>query len=309
MDLKAIQYIQEIVRCGSMAKAADNLYLSQSALSQYVNRLEKTLNVPLFERKGNRLHLTAEGTIFLREGGNILEAYENMCHHLLQYRTEQSDIARIGLSEFYGQFILPKLFPVMKTEYPQVKIQLVQESSNVLQKLVKEHVLDLCITPFIERQDGLSFEFICQEEIMVAVPSDCPALSQAVYNGDFPSLDIRALKDYPFIMMQKGQAFTEMGYEICSSSGFAPQVVCELTGWNSIYSLVAAKVGVSFLPKELAVRSNNADTVFCHIIAPVVPTRSITICTAKDHELPASSQNVIHVIKSIAADPDFFKAQ
>lgn len=306
MDLKAIQYVQQIVRCGSMTKAADNLYLSQSALSQYINRLEKMLGTPLFTRDHNRLSLTPAGEIFLREGGSILDAYEHMCQHIRQVESRSNEVIRMGISGFYGQFILPGLFSAIKQKAPQVQIQVVQETSPLLQNFVKEHMIDLCVSPFKAATEDLVFEYLCTEEIMIALPSDCPALSRTIPGDEFPSLDLRVLTDYPFLMMQKEQIFGPMGYDICSAAGFTPRVECELMGWSAMKSLVAAKLGITFLPREMAkVEPKDGPIVFCHIIAPIATTRPIMIATARDREQTLAVQNTIRLIKNIASAPDF----
>lgn len=306
MDLKAIQYVQEIVRSGSMTKAAERLYLSQSALSQYISRLEKSLDATIFRREANRLHLTPAGEIFLREGQNILSAYQHMCQHLRQANTNSNEIIRMGVSGFYGQFFLPRLFSAIKQDQLQIQLQVVQETSSSLQNLVREHVLDFCISPFGEASEDLVFEYLCTEEIMIALPSDSTALSQAIPGYDFPSLDISVLADSPFLMMREGQFFTPLGYRICDAAGFKPRVVCELMNWTAMRSLVAAKVGVSFLPREIA-RSAPKDgpISFCHVIAPIATTRPFMITTAKGRERSLAAQQTLRIIKSIASAPDF----
>lgn len=304
MDLRNVQYVQEIVRCGSMTKAADNLYLSQSALSQSVSRLERNLGAALFRREGGRLSLTREGEIFLREGGNILSAYENMVRHIRRVSSAGDDTVHLGISSFYGQYFLPELFPLMREEMPGAQLQPVQETSSILLNLVREHLLDFCVAPFQEAAGDLSFEYLCTEEIMAALPSDCPALSEALPGDGYPSLDVRALRDYPFLMMEKGQLFAPMGYRICASAGFEPRIACELRGWNSIACLVAAGVGVAFLPREMALKKNDAIS-FCHIIAPAATTRPVMIVTAKDRELSFPAESAVRLLKRIVAAPGF----
>lgn len=306
MDLKAIQYVQEIVRCGSMTKASESLYLSQSALSQYIHRLEKTLGTLLFDRETNRLRLTPAGEIFLREGNSIFNAYKNMCQHIRQVSSGSREEVRMGVSSFYRQFFLPNLTKALKKDHPQLQLQLVHEMSSILQNLVRDNILDFCVTPFGKPQEGLSFEFLCTEEIMIGIPSDSPVLSQTIPGADFPSIEMHALADYPFIMMNDEQLFTPLGYSICSAAGFTPHVACELMGWGAITALVAAKMGVAFLPREIAKASpRDGSIVFCHIIAPIVTTRAIVITTAKNSELTPAIQNTINIIKGIASAPDF----
>lgn len=308
MDLKAIQYVQEIVRCRSMTKAAENLYLSQSALSQYMKRLESTLGVPLFRKEGSRLQLTQKGEIFLREGTSILNAYENMIKHIEQTGTMEDSSVKLGVSGFYGQFFLPTLLPMLKEKCPNINLHLVQENSTVLQQLVKEHALDLCISPLPKETDGLIFEHLCMEEIMIAVQSDCAALSEAVPGDDFPSINLRALRDYPFLMMQRGQIFSENAYRLCASAGFEPHVSYELMSWSSIYTLMLARVdGVAFLPREITQHKllKNDGVTFCHIIAPAATTRPVMICLDASREPSPAELDVIRLIKEVTRQDGF----
>ena len=78
IELKTIQMIKAIEEEGSFQKAADVLYLSQPALSQYIKRVEKELSFNLYERSGGKCTLTEAGEVLLEEGTALLEQYEKM---------------------------------------------------------------------------------------------------------------------------------------------------------------------------------------------------------------------------------------
>ena len=83
MLLRQLEYYCAVCRNASFTKAADELFVSQSAISQQVKALEADLDVQLIERKGRSLSLTPAGELFYRRGAELLEAVEN-----LRYETE-----------------------------------------------------------------------------------------------------------------------------------------------------------------------------------------------------------------------------
>lgn len=77
MNLTQIEYFIRICESGSITKAADRLFITQSALSQQLSHLEQELGIPLFIRNGNRIALTEAGKVFLSRARNMLLEYHN----------------------------------------------------------------------------------------------------------------------------------------------------------------------------------------------------------------------------------------
>ena len=94
MDIKQMRYFIEICRCGSMSKAAENLYISQQGLSNAVRRLELELNCDLFYRKANGLVLTEAGEIFKKEAEIIIRRVD----YLINYYASAKNVERISVA-------------------------------------------------------------------------------------------------------------------------------------------------------------------------------------------------------------------
>lgn len=310
MDLKAIQYVSEIVRCGSMTKAAASLSLSQPALSQYVYKLEEGIGCRLFERVGNRLQLTNAGEVFVKEGISIISAYDTMLDHVRTAAAQSENTVRMGISLFYSRFFLPPLQEKLKDRCPEIRLEVIQESSLLLLELVRNGMLDFCIKPFSDVTDGCILEPILNEEIMVAVPRGSLA-SMLAYSteeaGDgFRTLPLESLSEYPFIMMKKTQTFSRLGYNYCASAGFVPRVACELTSWDSINALIGRGAGVGFVPRELALTTEGPETPeYFHFHSPLGNTRPFVFARKEGSFLTQSASSVLRLIREIVESEGF----
>ena len=109
MDIKAFEYVNAIVEYGSISKAAETLYISQPALSQYLKNLESELGTKLFIRDGTRLILTAAGETFIKSGNVILRSYKTMCSQISDSKEKKIINIRIGMSPFYAKFYMPMI--------------------------------------------------------------------------------------------------------------------------------------------------------------------------------------------------------
>ena len=309
MDLKAIKYVSEIVRCGSMTRAAEELQLSQSALSQYIVKLEENLGTKLFERVGNRLKLTGAGEIFVREGAGILSSYDRMCEHMRVSDEKSGNTVRMGISLFYSRFFLPKLKERLNELYPEIRLEITQESSLLLLELVRKGFLDFCIKPFSHVTDGCVLEPFIDEEIMIAVPKGSLAnmLAYRTESRDgFASIPLESLSAYPFIMMKKTQTFSTLGYNYCASAGFVPEVACELMNWDAINSMIGHGLGVGFVPRELALTATGEDMPdYYHFNSALGNTRPFVVARKQDSYSAPPVRKVIETVKEISREEDF----
>ena len=300
MQLRDIQYVVTVAHQSSFSKAAQLLFISQPALSQSVRRLENELGVPLFIRENNTVRLTAAGKIFVADGLEIL-------HMSNALKTKMSDIVnlrdchlKIGISTFYSNCYLPKIIPAFQNQYPSVQLEIIEETSNVLETLVYENKVDFCMIPGPLDNKHLDSQVVYQEHILIALPPNHPInrqLTPAVSSG-FPFVDAAELKDEPFIFLKKHQKFPQMGLQLCKDAGFTPNIVFETGNWNTIHSLVATGLGLGFIPEILTeTPTAGLRPAYYRIIANNT-TRPYLIAYKKGTPLPSAALNFIETAKS-----------
>jgi len=252
MDIKAFEYVASIVKYGSLSKAAEELYISQPALSQYITKLEQTLDIQLFFREGRKLKLTPAGEVFMQDGSHILSLYSNMCRRLADVDNGEIVNIHLGISQFYGRFYLPYILPEFLRSHPNVRFSITEALTGDLEEKLLAGKLDVCMIPMYVLNDNLTYHTIHQEEMMMAVPSASPINSLAFSTETGPAIRLSDLRNEEFIMLSGTQKFSSMAQKLCEDSGFHPNVICEVTNWDTLNLLVQQGLGIGFVSNLIA---------------------------------------------------------
>lgn len=254
MNIKSFQYFTTIVDKPTLSAAAEELFISQSALSQQIKKIEEEVGAPLFNRTGHTMSITPAGEVFLRGSRKILQIYESTKREIQITKTAAQETIHFGISPFYSQHYLPKLLPPFLTQYPEIKVDIVEDISARLEQKLLEGELDFCALPLFPQNELLEYETIYQEEILLAIPRKHPLNDYYSFHTDdhlFPIIDVSLLKNESFIGLKKVQKFSQMGLRICEEAGFVPNTICETMNWETVHLLIANGLGVGFIPRIL----------------------------------------------------------
>lgn len=304
MQLKSLSYFVTIVEKQTLSAAAEALFISQPALSQQVRKMEEEVGAPLFCRSGHALTLTPAGKIFLRNSRHILHIYENMRREIDICQRKDRGSVRFGISPFYSQHYLPRLLPPILHQYPHLKIDIVEDISQRLERMLLEGELDFCALPLSPKNELLDYEPIYQEEILLALPREHPLNAgypaSALREGNFPYIDLALVKNEAFIGLKQVQKFSAMGLRLCEEAGFVPNTVCETLNWETVHLLVASGLGVGFIPRMLAGDVKDPDACPCYYRIPS-SFRAYAIARRMGETLSGPAQILVDGIR------DFFR--
>lgn len=106
----------------SFSKAANELFISQPAVTKHIKELESKLNSTLFERKGNKIYLTKAGEICYSYLKKIMQQYEALNFELGQMNNTFKGTLRIGASSTISQYLLPKVIADFHRRYPEIEL-------------------------------------------------------------------------------------------------------------------------------------------------------------------------------------------
>ena len=120
MDTKYLSYILTIAKKENMTKAAEELFVSQSTLSQYLSKLESELGTPLFYRSKGRLTLTAAGRLYIDAAEKVMSIKDNLYQNI-QNLDNRGHIT-IGVTSQFALRMLTELIPPFKSRFPDVTI-------------------------------------------------------------------------------------------------------------------------------------------------------------------------------------------
>lgn len=290
MELLQLRYFQVTAKLEHMTKAAQQLQVSQPALSATISRLEDDLGAPLFNRKGRSIYLNAYGKAFLERVNRIFQELEDGKRELkdLSHSLDQSISVAIALPH-----ILPFLIVEFLKSHPDTKIsQYVAPSIGMKQQLENGEV-DFCISMDPIRGDDIEWLTLLEEEIYLSVPPNHHLSTRS-------SIDLREAANESFINRTSGYGFRDLTDGYCREAGFEPYTPIELEEAGAILRLVEMGMGVSFTPQLSLLRQSLPNTVQIPIIYPVCK-RTIGIAWNRNHYLNNAALDfrafIIHFFK------------
>ena len=247
MDTKYLTYILAIARKKNMTKAAEELYVSQSSLSQYLSKLESELGTPLFFRSKGSLSLTPAGKLYVAAAEEVIRIKDHL-YQSIQNIDNRGHIT-IGVTSQFGLKMLTELIPPYKQLFPDVTIEISETNVPSLTKMILDESIDCGIMaineipPFSPNQ----VDVLRMEEVYWAIPKTHPYYCQ---NPDQP-ITIRDLTDYfsddNILLSKKGSTLRVLTDQIIESSQIMLSTVCETNSIIATRSMVAMGIGITLI--------------------------------------------------------------
>lgn len=249
MEIRQLQYAVQIANDKNFSRAAEKLHIAQPSLSQQLAKLEKEIGVLLFERNTNWVEITYAGSLFVEKAQSILDQIAMLKKEMEDFSQMRKGRLVVGSLPITGSHVLPLVLPVFQSRYPEIEVVLVEDTTANLENLTSSGQTDICLLTLPMEEPSLSYKTLIQEELWLAVPGNHPLTGQPSVESGIP---IACLKDEPFILLKRGQGFRTIALELCRQNGFEPRVVFESSNIETVQSLVAAGMGIAFIPSMIA---------------------------------------------------------
>ncbi|MCR8634918.1 LysR family transcriptional regulator [Paenibacillus radicis (ex Xue et al. 2023)] len=282
MELRQLQYALQIAIEKNFSRAAEKLHIAQPSLSQQLSKLEKEIGVLLFHRTTNSVEVTHAGLLFMEKAQAILDMVE-------QLKREMEDISQmrkgkliVGSLPITGAHVLPLVLPVFQASYPEIEIMLMEETSANLEHMTANGQIDISLLSLPLQDEALTYVPLIEEEIVLAVPPQ-HRLAQSSKNPQ-QTIELNDLRDEPFIALKKGQGFRQITIELCENAGFTPRIVFESSNIETVQSLVAAGMGIAFVPHMVS-RGGWSELAPRYLSLSHRPTRTLVITYRKGRYL------------------------
>lgn len=144
--LKQIRYFQAVVRNNSFSKAAEECFISQSAISQQIQALEHQLGIQLLERKNRKFNLTPAGEYFYRKSLILVADYEQLCRETARIAHAGEAVLRIGYLRSYSGNELHGALDLFARKYPDVSVQIKHGNHEELYELLVAEKVDMALS-------------------------------------------------------------------------------------------------------------------------------------------------------------------
>ena len=250
MNLRTLRVFVEVVRQGGFSQAAQVVSLTQSSVSKAVRTLEDELGTPLLNRIGHKSELTAAGQIAYRRALVLLAERNDLIAEINELRDLKGGTLRIGLPPVGCGVLFAEMFATYRSRYPMVNIELIEHGSKKLRECLEAGEVDLAAL-LIPTDETFAYQEVRNEPLVVVLPSS-HSLSRR------KRMDFSDLADSPFILFEEGFALNALIMAACNRRGIVPRVTARSGQIDFIADLVAAGLGVAFLPRMLAQKHKHA---------------------------------------------------
>ncbi len=289
LELKQLQYFIEITRTGSFTKAAENLFITQPALSRNVKSLEEEIGAPLFIRSRKKLILTDIGTVLKRHAETIEKQLLSLNSEISNLLTLKRGNIRIGLPTIINSFFFSDLLASFHNEYPEVTFQLVEDGSKRIEEKIVNEELDfgvVVVSPENNEQFD-SYQFVSEKLKLVVPPNHKFASKEQVA--------LQELQDETFIMFNQDFELRSLILNACQEAGFEPKIISETSQLDFIEEMVAFDIGITLLPENTC-EELTSDLHTITIENPVIEW-NLALIWKKDNYLSQISQEFIRFAK------------
>lgn len=174
MDSKQIQYILKVAECQNITRAAEQLYVSQPALSHFISKAEEELGAKIFNRGTTPLTLTQAGEHYVKTARMMMALEENLRQEIDDLNNSRDGEIRLGLSDMRATSLLPFALPEFRRLYPNVTIKTVESSSRTVEDNVRNGLVDLGIIPLYDYGQDLCAKVLYDEELLLVSSEDLP---------------------------------------------------------------------------------------------------------------------------------------
>ena len=240
---RRLQVFQTVARLLSFTKAAEELHMTQPAVTFQVRQLEEQFNTRLFDRTHNRISLTDAGKRVHECAERIFELYAEMDNSVRELTGDISGVLILGASTTIAEYMLPVLLGDFKVKYPDITIRLKVANTDGIVSQVENNTIDLGVVEASVNNKNLVVEKCRTDHLVLIVPPGHELAKEEV-------VPIKRVADYPFICREEGSGTREVMIESMHDAGVSTSdlnIVMELGSLEAIKGAVESGMGVSIL--------------------------------------------------------------
>ncbi|BDD04494.1 LysR substrate-binding domain-containing protein [Aureibacter tunicatorum] len=173
MDFRLFVFLT-IIKNNSFTKAAQELCISQPAVSKHVKELEKHYNTHLILRKGQSIHLTDTGQILFQHALKMEKEQQALEFDISQNQNQTKGQIKLGASSTISQYFLPKILAAFKREHESIQISLRSGNTNEIEQMLDAYEIDFALVEGAQRKTSYAYEYIYTDKIVPVVSMHSP---------------------------------------------------------------------------------------------------------------------------------------
>lgn len=243
-----IRYMLAIRECGTISKAAKELFIAQPSLSQILLQAEQDFGQPVFYRNREGLKESEFGSWFLDILSEIWQIHRTLLADLEEFQDLKKGRLTFGIPPNLGTYLLPRILPAFSKQYPGIQVSFKEYNSIELDRMILAGKVDFGIMHFQEYNEAMQYEDFFEDPFYLVIPDGMKAQLGFDEKEPLSVQKLQHIKNLPFIMVAGRQKLRQVADQILEQAQIVPEIRYTTKSMETAKRLVAAGMGITFLP-------------------------------------------------------------
>lgn len=262
-SLIMLQYIDVLLKHGNYTKAAQNLYISQSYLTQTIKKIENELGIEIINRQTTPLQLTEAGKIYYEYLTSLVDKQDSFRKKIQKYTDTDYTVIQIGVLPSLGTYLLPLFLPEFMRKYPNIKIELHEYIPKNSEEKTENNALDFFIGQNPETISQNLISHTCGKHCYFALIPESSRLYQkdrliVECNHNF----MKKLLQEKLILTSHGSAIRQQIEYLIQKYKIKPNIILESSNIFTLVELAKKGLGITFIPESVNICKKNNDEAY-----------------------------------------------
>ncbi len=268
--LRQLQYVVAVAEMMSFRRAAERCNVSQPSLSAQIADMEAALGVPLFERDRRGVLVTAAGQELVARARRVLVEVDDFVEAANRFVDPLAGTLRIGVIPTIGPYLLPRVVPALRKEYPRLTLIWIEDKTETLVRAVGNGDLDAALLALEANIGDLDYHTIGIDPFVLATPK-----SYQLGRGVGP-VTRHQLRGERILLLDDGHCFRDQVLEYCSGSN-VEELGFRATSLSTLSQMVSSGVGITLLPSISVPIESQRSQLLIRPFARPSPSRTLVL--------------------------------
>jgi LysR family nitrogen assimilation transcriptional regulator len=293
MDLRQLRYFLGVVERGSIAKAADELHVAQSAISLQLNKLERELGCALLHRTSRGIVPTENGMLLAGRARSVLHDVDAIPEEVRGVEAAPAGKVVVGMPTSLGIALTVPLALAVRRTFPLVRLRIAEGLSGHMSQWLSAGFLDFALVFGSESISGISKELVGREHLHLVGEENAELFATA---GDVPASEVFKL---PLILPGRPHGLREEVERAADREGFKLNIILEIDSLENIKALVAEGLGYTVSSQRVAKYGSAHGRLKYRVIGTPAIERSIYLARSSNMPLTIAARSVAALLSSI----------
>lgn len=299
LEVRRLRIFAAVAERGSFTAAADELFMTHSAVSQQMALLERQLGVPLVVRGPRGVELTEAGRLLAERGTMLLGSIADLEREMRDLKA-RGETVRLGAFPTAGADLIPRVVKQFQQRFPDIRVVLRSAHAGDMASCLRDGAIHLGLVwdySFAPRTTPADVERVplAEDPLCVLVPADHPLAGE-------PGVALAELAGEDWVVREHKPPYDDAFTVMCRLAGFEPNIAFVTDDYPSAQGLVAAAIGISVAPR-LSLVAQRSDVVAVPIAEPAPSRRIAAIRLREGHHPPAAQHLLAVLLESALGEP------